>query len=433
MPVHSKSAALGFIFTTLLIDTMGFGLVIPVLPSLIQKLTHSDLSKAAQYGGWLLTAYAIMQFFCAPLLGNLSDRFGRRPVILISLLGFGVDYIFLGFAPTLGWLFVGRAIAGITGASFTTASAYIADISTPENRTQNFGMVGVAFGVGFILGPLLGGLLAKFGLRVPFFVAAGFSILNAMLGFFILPESLPAERRRKFEWSRANPFGAIVSLTKYPALSGMFFCLFFIYLAAHSVQTTWAYFTKYRFSWTEAQVGYSLAFVGLLIGLVQGVLIRPLIPWLGNRKSLYIGLILYALGCCLFAFASQSWMIYVILIPYCLGGIAGPSIQSIMSGSVSAKEQGELQGMMTSIMSLTSIFGPLLMTGLFAWGTRPNGSVHFPGAPFLAGSLFLVCSVVIAWLTLRGKPEQGVQAAPELPVLTEEGASGLIPEEPMGA
>jgi MFS transporter, DHA1 family, tetracycline resistance protein len=433
MTVHSKSAALGFIFTTLLIDTMGFGLVIPVLPSLIQKLTNSDLSKAAQYGGWLITAYSIMQFFCAPLLGNLSDRFGRRPIILISLLGFGVDYIFLGFAPTLGWLFLGRAVAGITGASFTTASAYIADISTPENRTQNFGMVGVAFGVGFILGPLMGGSLAKFGLRVPFFVAAGFSILNAMLGFFILPESLSKDKRRKFEWSRANPFGAIRSLAKYPALSGMFLCLFFIYLAAHSVQTTWAYFTKYRFGWTEAQVGYSLAFVGLLIGLVQGVLIRPLIPRLGNRKSLYIGLILYALGCGMFAFATQSWMIYAILIPYCLGGIAGPAIQSIMSGSVSPTEQGELQGMMTSIMSLTSIFGPLLMTGLFAWATRPGGRVHFPGAPFLAGSLFLACSVVIAWLALRGKPEQGPEVAPAQPVLTEEGASGLIPDEPRGA
>jgi DHA1 family tetracycline resistance protein-like MFS transporter len=424
---------MGFIFTTLLIDTMGFGLVIPVLPSLIIKLTHSDLSKAAQYGGWLLTAYAIMQFFCAPLLGNLSDRFGRRPILLFSLLGFGLDYIFQGFAPTLGWLFVGRAIAGITGASFTTASAYIADISTPENRTQNFGMIGVAFGVGFILGPLLGGLLSKYGLRVPFFAAAGFSLLNATFGFFILPESLTAERRRKFEWSRANPFGAVKSLARYPALSGMFLCLFFIYLAAHSVQTTWAYFTKEKFGWTDTQVGYSLAFVGLMVGLVQGVLIRPLIPRLGTRKSLYIGLILYALGCGLFAFASQSWMIYVILVPYCLGGIAGPSIQSIMSGSVSPTEQGELQGMMTSIMSLTSIFGPLLMTGLFAWATRPNGPVHFPGAPFLAGSLFLVCSVVIAWLSLRGRPDPSPQEAPAPSILEEEATTGIIPDEPMGA
>ena len=404
---------MGFIFVTLLIDTVGFGVVIPVLPNLIQELKHCDLSKASQYGGWLLATYALMQFIFAPVLGNLSDRFGRRPILLFSLLGFGIDYAFQGLAPTLGWLFVGRLIAGITGASFTTASAYIADVSTPENRTQNFGLIGVAFGIGFILGPFLGGELSTFGLRVPFFAAAGLSLLNAMFGFFILPESLKPENRRPFEWSRANPIGSLVSLKRYPALVGLFASLFFMFMAAHAVQTTWTYFNMEKFHWSRAEVGYSLSFVGLLIGLVQGVLIRPLIPKIGAFRALYIGLILYMIGCLLFAFATHSWMMYAFLVPYCLGGIAGPSLQSIMAGYVSSSEQGELQGLMTSIMSLTSIFGPMLMTGLFAYFTQPHGAIYFPGAPFLAGTFFLGCSVVIAYLSFRGKKEpQGASGNP---------------------
>lgn len=333
-------------------------------------------------------------------------------MLLFSLLGFGLDYVLQGFAPTLGWLFVGRAIAGITGASFTTGSAYIADVSTPENRTQNFGLVGVAFGVGFILGPLMGGVLSKYGLRVPFFTAAGFSLLNALFGFFILPESLPLERRRKFEWARANPVGSLLALKRYPSLSGLFLSLVCLYMAAHSVQTTWSYFNMEKFKWTSAMVGYSLAFVGLLVGLVQGVLIRPLIPRLGTHKSLYLGLVMYAIGCTLFAFASQGWMMYVFLVPYCLGGIAGPSLQSILSGSVPADEQGELQGLLTSLMSVTTILGPLLMTGLFAYFTRPQGRIYFPGAPFLAGAMFMICSVLIAYMSLRPKKGRGPEVAP---------------------
>lgn len=404
---------MGFIFVTLLIDTVGFGVVIPVLPNLIQELRHCDLSKASQYGGWLLATYALMQFAFAPVLGNLSDRYGRRPVLLFSLLGFGIDYAFQGLAPTLGWLFVGRLIAGITGASFTTASAYIADVSTPENRTQNFGLIGVAFGIGFILGPFLGGELSTFGLRVPFFAAAGLSLLNATFGYFILPESLKSENRRSFDWARANPIGTLLSLKRYPALAGLFASLFFMFMAGHAVQTTWTYFNMEKFHWSRAEVGYSLSFVGLLIGVVQGVLIRPLIPKIGAFRSLYIGLILYMVGCFLFAFATHSWMMYAFLVPYCLGGIAGPSLQSIMSGSVSASEQGELQGAMTSVMSLTSVFGPVLMTGLFAWFTRPAGAIYFPGAPFLAGTFFLGCSVVIAYLSFRGKKDpQGASGNP---------------------
>lgn len=420
MAAPVKSAAIGFIFVTLLLDTMGFGLVIPVFPKLIQRLGHVDLSKASEYGGWLVTVYAIMQFIFAPVLGNLSDRFGRRPVLLFSLLGFGLDYTFQGLAPSIGWLFVGRSIAGLTGASFTTASAYIADISTPENRAQNFGMIGVAFGVGFIVGPSLGGLLGGYGLRLPFFVAAGFSVLNTLFGFFVLPESLPAEKRRKFDWKRANPLGSLLNLRKYPALGGLFLSVVFLYMAAHAVQTTWSFYNMEKFKWTTGMVGYSLAFVGVLVALVQGVLIRPVVPWLGQKKSVYMGILFYTFGYILFAFATKGWMMYLFLVPYCLGGIAGPTLQSLLSGHVPPDEQGELQGLLTSLMSATSIFGPLLMTGLFAYYTRPGGNIYFPGAPFLAGAVFLLCSVVISYLTLRKEKAPLVSPSP-----TPEPGSGL--------
>src|SRR5215218_927226 len=233
----SKKAAIGFIFLTLLIDVTGLGLIIPVMPKLIESMIHGGVSQASQWGGWLTFAYAIMQFLCAPIMGGLSDKYGRRPVLLFSLLGFGVDYIFLSFAPSIGWLFLGRIIAGVTGASFTTAAAYIADISTNENRAQNFGMIGAAFGLGFIVGPVIGGLLGSFGPRIPFLVAAGLSLLNAAYGYFVLPESLPKENRRRFEWRRANPLGSLLQLKKYPAISGLIFSLILVYIAAHAVQS----------------------------------------------------------------------------------------------------------------------------------------------------------------------------------------------------
>jgi len=398
---------MGFIFTTLLIDTTGFGLVIPIFPKLLQQLGHIDMSKAAQYGGLLAMVYAIMQFVFAPVLGNLSDRFGRRPILLFSLLGFGLDYAFQGLAPSIGWLFVGRLIAGITGASFTTASAYIADISTSENRAQNFGLIGVAFGLGFIIGPLLGGVLGGVGLRLPFFVAGGFSLLNTLFGYFVLPESLPADKRRRFEWKRANPVGSLVALKRYPALTGLFVVVVFLYMAAHAVQTTWTYYNMEKFKWSTSQVGYSLAVVGFLIALVQGLLIRKIIPWLGQKWSLYLGLLLYTTGYILFALATQGWMMYAFLVPYCMGGIAGPALQSLLAAHVPSNEQGELQGLLTSLMSLTSVFGPLMMTGLFAYYTRPGGVLYLPGAPFLAGAFFLACSLVTAYLTLRNEGRDG--------------------------
>ncbi len=400
----NRKAAMGFIFITLLIDVTGFGLIIPVMPQLIEQLLGvSDISKASEYGGWLTFAFAGMQFLFAPVLGNLSDKYGRRPVLLFSLFGFGIDYIFLSFAPTITWLFVGRMIAGITGASFTTASAYIADISTPENRAQNFGMIGAAFGLGFILGPLIGGLLGELGPRVPFMVAAGLALSNCIYGYFVLPESLDKEHRRPFELERANPVGSLLQLKKYPQVARLVVSLILVYLAAHAVQSNWSFFNIEKFKWSPKMIGISLGVVGLLVGAVQGGLVRIVNPKIGNEKSVYVGLGLYAIGLLLFAFASETWMMFVFLIPYCLGGIAGPALQSIISGHVPPNEQGELQGALTSIMSATSIVGPLMMTHLFAYFTNSDAPVYFPGAAFLLGSVLMMASAIWAYLALRSE------------------------------
>jgi MFS transporter, DHA1 family, tetracycline resistance protein len=373
--LHSRKAAMGFIFITLLIDVTGLGIIIPVFPELIGQLTGGNISQVSQWGGVLTVIYAVMQFFCAPIIGSLSDKYGRRPVLLISLLGFGIDYLFMAFAPNIWWLFISRVIAGITGASLTTASAYIADVSTSETRAKNFGLIGAAFGLGFIIGPSLGGMLAHFGLRVPFFVAAAFCLLNALYGYFVLPESLSKDNRRSFEWKRANPLGSLNHLKKYPSVLGLMGSIFLVYTAAHALQSTWTYINIERFNWSPEKLGYSLTVVGAMTALVQGVLIRFVNPRLGNEKSVYIGLSIYSLGMLAFAFANQSWMMFVFMIPYCLGGIAGPALQAILAGHVPRNEQGELQGALTSTVSLTSIIGPLMMTNLFAWFTKPGASV----------------------------------------------------------
>lgn len=397
----NKSAALGFIFVTLLIDVIGFGIIIPVIPNLISELQGVTIPEAAAYGGWLIAAFSIMQFIFSPVLGNLSDQYGRRPVLLISLFGFGVDYLLTAFAPTIGWLFAGRIIAGIMGASFTTASAYIADVSTPEKRAQNFGMIGAAFGLGFIIGPALGGVIAQYGLRAPFIAAAVLTFINWLYGYFILPESLSQEHRRKFEWKRANPVGSLEFFLRYKVILGLVASIILIYVAGHAVQSTWSYYTIEKFSWDEGMVGYSLAFVGIMVALVQGWLIRFIIPKIGQERSVYVGLALYAVGFFLFGIASQGWMMFAFLVPYCLGGIAGPSLQGIMSTQVPANQQGELQGALTSLVSLTSILGPLLMTWLFYHFSEPGADLYFPGAAMIAGSLLTLLSAFLARLSLK--------------------------------
>jgi MFS transporter, DHA1 family, tetracycline resistance protein len=404
----SNQAAIKFIFITLLIDVMGWGLIIPVMPDLISQLKNISINEASPYGAWLLSAYAVTQFVFAPVIGNLSDKYGRRPVLLASLLGFGIDYLFLAIAPTYGWLFVGRIIAGITGASFTTASAYIADISTKETRAKNFGMVGAAFGLGFIIGPALGGLLAGWGVRAPFYAAAILCFLNCLYGYFILPESLSKENRRAFHWKRANPFGSLRLLKRYPAIGGLAISYFLICMAEQAVQGNWSFFTIYRFNWTEKIVGISLAVVGLLVGLVQAGLTRIVNPKIGNEKSVYTGLFLYAVGLILFASATQGWMMFIFLIPYCLGGIARPALQSILAGHVPPNEQGELQGTLTSLMSLTIIVGPPIMNNLFKYFTTNSAPIYFPGVSFLLGAVFMLLSLVIAWYVLNKEKKAAV-------------------------
>jgi MFS transporter, DHA1 family, tetracycline resistance protein len=401
MTERKKSPAIGFIFITMLIDIIGLGIIIPVIPKLIKELIHGDISEAAKYGGWLIFAYAITQFIFSPLIGNLSDKYGRRPVILISLFGFSLDYLLLAFSPTITWLFIGRIIAGITGASITTASAYIADVSTPENRAKNFGLIGAAFGLGFIIGPVIGGFLGQYGARIPFYAAAFLCMVNFLYGYFILPESLSEENRREFSWKRANPVGAILNLKKYPNLIGLIVAVFILYVASHAVQSNWSYFTIYQFKWDEKMVGISLGVVGLLVGAVQGGLIRYTNPKFGNKKSIIIGIALYCFGMFLFATANKDWMMFLFLIPYCLGGISGPALQSVISGEVPATEQGEIQGTLTSLMSASSIIGPLMMTNVFYYFTHKSAPFQFAGAPFVLGGFLMLISLGIAYKSLK--------------------------------
>jgi len=403
MKKTGKKAAIGFIFITLLIDITGWGIILPVVPKLIGELINNDLSEAARYGGWLGFAYAITQFIFAPIVGNLSDKYGRRPIILISLFGFAIDYVLLALAPSIGWLFFGRIIAGLTGASISTASAYIADISTDEDRTKNFGLIGAAFGLGFIIGPVIGGLLGHYGARVPFYFAAILCMVNFLYGLLILPESLEKDKRRSFSWKRANPIGTINFLRKQSKISNLVIALILVYVALHAVQSNWHFFTMYKFNWTERTVGLSLGLLGLLLGLVQGILMRWTTPKLGEHKSVYFGLLFYALGLMLFAFTNQGWMMFVFLVPYSLGGICGPALQSIISKNVPANEQGELQGALSSLVSVTAILGPPIMTNLFYYFTHDKAPFQFSGAPFFLASILMFISVIIIYFAFRQK------------------------------
>lgn len=396
-----RNPALGFIFITVLIDVIGFGIIIPVTPNLIQHLTNCSISQAATYGSFLGAVYAIMQFFFSPVIGGLSDQFGRRPVLLIALFGFAIDYLFQAFAPTLGWLFIGRMLAGITGASITTAMAYIGDVSEPEKRAQNFGIIGAAFGLGFIIGPLVGGLVARWGVKAPFIVAACFSLLNFIYGYFILPESLKLENRRKFDWKRVKPGAAVLNLKRYPKVIGVIASLFLIYLAGHAVQSTWPYYNKEKFHWDVTMIGISLTVVGVMVALVQGLLIRWVIPKIGQKKAVYIGLAFYMIGFLLFGIATKGWMMFAFTVVYCLGGICGPALQGIISSQVPANEQGEIQGSIASLNSITAIFGPLIMTNLFAFFSSKQAPFYFPGAPYILASFLTLISLFLAVQSLK--------------------------------
>lgn len=403
MDEKRKSSGLLFIFITVVIDSVGLGIIIPVMPKLIQELIGGDISQASQYGGWLVFSYAITQFFFASVLGNLSDRYGRRPILLISLLGFCLNYLLMGFAPSILWLFIGRLIAGITGASHTVAAAYIADRSTPQNKAQNFGLLGAAFGLGFIIGPVLGGVLGHYGPRVPFFAAAGLCFLNFVYGYFVVQESLDKALRRPFQWRKANPIGTFMHLRAYPQTTALIVCIFLINMAANAVHSTWSYYTMEKFGWTERAVGLSLGFVGALLMVVQAGLIRVIIPKLGLAKSILVGIILYVVSLPLYGVATETWMLYAISIPYVLAGIAGPGIQGYISNQIPTNEQGQIQGGITSVISLTAIIGPLLMTGLFYQFSKSDATVYFPGIPFLLGGFLALIALIIAIIYFRNR------------------------------
>lgn len=394
MSEKQSNKPLILIFMTLLIDVIGFGIIIPIIPKLLETMGGYSVSEAATVGAWMIFAFAFPQFLFAPVMGNLSDRFGRRPVLITALFGMGLDYVFHALAPGIGMLFIGRIIAGICGASFTTASSYIADISTPEKRAQNFGLIGVAFGLGFILGPVLGGFSAGFGPRAPFWMAAALSLLNGILCLLFLPESLGKENRRPFNIKRANPVGTLLQLRKYPAVLKLMVPLFLLYLASHAVQSNWSFYTKYKFRWDEQMIGLSLGLVGLVSAIVQGGLIRIIIPKLGNMKSILTGFTLYMAGMLMFALSGNTGMMFASVALYCLGGISGPALQGEMSLAVPPDEQGELSGGLTGIMSITAIIGPLIMNNLFAAFSGKNAIAELPGAPMLLGAFLILISLI---------------------------------------
>ncbi len=403
---------LALVFTILLLDIVGIGIIMPVLPAYLQELTGVSISEAAIEGGWLFFVYAAMQFFFAPLVGNLSDRFGRRPILLASVFTFAVDNLICAVAWSYSILFIGRVLAGISGASYSTASALIADVSTDENRSRNFGLLGIAFGVGFVIGPVLGGLLGQFGPRVPFYFAAALAFLNFVIGWFLLPETLEAKHRRRFEWRRANPLGALQQMRNYPGI-GWIGLVFFLMTLGHMVYpAVWAFVGAYRYGWSEQQIGLSLGAYGLCGAVVMGVVLPRAVRRLGEWRTAAIGLSFTALGAFGYAFAWQGWMVYVVIVAGCLEALADPPLRSLAAAKVPPSAQGELQGAMTSIFSITAIITPLLYTAIFSGFTGPGAPVTFSGMPYVVAGVFLALSLSVFMLKVRrpGKAAQPLEA-----------------------
>lgn len=391
-PKQSSRLAISFILITVILDSIGIGLIIPVMPQLIEELTNDPINVAAEWGGLLTFIYALMQFVFGPTIGNLSDRFGRRPVLLASLVFLSVDYLIMALAPTILLLIIGRTLAGVAGANFSTANAYIADVSPPEKRSQNFGLVGAAFGMGFIIGPALGGFLGEYGTRAPFYAAALLALINAAYGLFILPESLPKEDRRPFDWRRANPFGALKQLGKVPVVAGMMMAAFLFDIAHFVYPAVWSYYTVEVFGWSSAQIGLSLAAVGVGFAVVQGWLIRIIMPKFGETRTLLFALVMNVISLVGFSFATSGWMVFAIIPLTSLGALAGPAFSGIMSQQLPKDEQGELQGLISSKAGLATIISPIMMTQLFGHFAGESAPVYFPGAPFFAAALLVTLS-----------------------------------------
>ena len=395
-----QRASIWFVFTVVLIDMIGFGLVMPVLPELIMQLGDMEVDSAALWAGWLGAGYAAMQFVFAPVLGNLSDRYGRRPVLLACLFAFGCDYLLQGLAPNLGWLVVGRIIAGLTGASYAAAYAYLADVTEPKDRAAAFGTMGMAFGFGFIIGPALGGFLGEFGPRVPFLAAAGMAFANVAFGYFVLRESLPADRRRPFEIPRANAFSALKALSKQSRTVLWFVAALGVWYLAHTVYPTiWAYFAIEAYGWSPGQIGLSLTAVGLGSALVQGLLMRWLIPRIGEVRAIAIGVFTVIAVTAVFAFVRYDPLIYAALVINGLQGLVMPSINALNSRAVDERSQGELQGATQAVGNLAMVFGPILYTQIFERFAGPDAVVYFPAMPLVVGAAIGLASLA---LVLRG-------------------------------
>lgn len=401
MSQNSKRHALTFVTITLLLDVIGFGIIMPVLPLLLSELTGGGLSEASQWGGYLLFSYAILQFFFAPMLGALSDAWGRRPVLLASLAFYAVNYLLMGFANTLVLLFIGRLLTGISSATYATANAVIADVSPPEERAQNFGLMGMAFGIGFIIGPTLGGLLGEWHVRAPFFAAAAFAFANTLYGWFALKETLADAHRRPFDWKRANPVGAFAQLKRYPLLMGLIGAVLLYNMGHHVYPANWSFYTIEKFDWTPRDVGLSMGFVGILMAIVQGGLIRIVIPKFGAPRTALIGFTAAAAAYIGIGFAPNGMTVYLWCFVSALSGFIMPSVQGMLSTQVPANQQGELQGVMASVSSVGAIIGPLLMTQTFAAFTGPDAPVYFPGAAFVIAGLLSVLAIVVFAISTR--------------------------------
>jgi DHA1 family tetracycline resistance protein-like MFS transporter len=395
-----RNAAVAFIFVTILLDTLALGVVIPILPKLIESFVDNDTANAARIFGLFGTVWALMQFFCSPIVGALSDRFGRRPVVLLSNFGLAMDYVLMALAPSLSWLFIGRVISGITSASISTAFAYIADVTVPEKRAAMFGKIGVAFGAGFILGPALGGLLGGIEPRLPFWVAAGLSFANGLYGLLILPESLPRDRRSPFRWTSANPVGALHLLRTDRVLTGLSIANFFAQLAHVVLPSTFVLYASYRYGWDTTTIGATLALVGVCSMVVQGAAIGPIVKRFGERRALLLGLGCGAAGFLIFGAAPKGALFCLGIPVMALWGVAGAATQALMTRLVSSDHQGQLQGATASVQSVSQLVGPFLFTLTFAYFIGGDAPLKLPGAPFLLASLLLLLALAIAARTL---------------------------------
>lgn len=394
----ARKAALAFIFITVLIDVLAFGVIIPVLPHLVQQMVGGDFSTAAWWVGGFGMTFSLVQFVCSPIQGTLSDRYGRRPVILISCLGLGLDFVFMALAPTLAWLFVGRIISAVTAASFTTANAYIADVTTPEGRAKGFGMIGAAFGVGFVIGPLIGGVLGDIDLRLPFWFAAGLALLNFCYGLFVLPESLPVEKRTsRFDWSHANPVGSLKLLRSYPQVFGLAAVIFIADLAHYSYSSVFVLYGDYRYGWGQKEVGYVLAAVGVLSVIVNVWLVARLVKAMGERRAVLLGLACGAVGFAVYGMAGVGWIFLLGLPISALWAICAPAIQSLITRQVGGDAQGRVQGALTSLIALAGIVAPMLFAGSFGFFVNDAAPVKMPGIPFLIAAALLVAAWLVTW------------------------------------